>query len=397
MALTELKVKSTKPREKAYKLSDEKGLYLLVQPAGGKLWRFDYRFFGKRKTLALGVYPDVSLQNARDKRDVARKQLSSDPPVDPSVYKLGEKLKHAIHVENSFEAVAREWWESHMQHKADSHKNKVMRRFETYIFPWLGKKSIGEITSPELFAVIQKVVNANLAETAKRCLQTVGQVYRYAVRTGKVSHDITTALTGIISGKRVVNMAAFTDPKDLAAFLRASDAFKGTFTVLCALKLLPLIFCRPGELRKARWREIDFDGAVWRYGVSKTKICHLVPLSKQAISILKDLKNLSGSGEFVFMGGRNPRRPMSEAAINAGIKRMGYCTKTEITGHGFRATARTILHERLRIDPHVIEHQLAHKVPDVLGTAYNRTKFIDVRKVMMQTWADYLDEIKVTL
>lgn len=387
-------IKNAKPKEKPYKMSDEKGLYLLIQPSGGKLWRFDYRFYGKRKTLALGSSPDVTLSNARDKRDKARSLLALDPPVDPSENRKAEKVSKNTSGANSFEVVAREWWQLHMKNKAPAHKDKVIRRFELYLFPWIGSAPIADITAPQILQVVKRIENLNKLETAHRALQTAGQVFRYAAQTGRAIRDITADLKGALPPTSIKHMAAFTDPEEISELLRAIDGFNGTLTVQCALKLSPLVFVRPSELRQAKWEDINLDLGEWRYLVSKTKTDHLVPLSIQAIKILRTIQPLSGHGEYVFQGGHSPLRPMSEAAINAALKRLGYNTQTQITGHGFRAMARTILHERLNIDPHIIEHQLAHSVPDALGAAYNRTKFIEQRKVMMQQWADYLDELK---
>ena len=387
-------INNAKPKDKPYKLADEKGLYLFIQATGSKLWRFDYRFLGKRKTLALGSYPDVSLSHARDKRDKARNLLSIDPPIDPSENRKAERSSKLLSSENSFEVIAREWWQTHMKNKAASHKNKVIRRFELYLFPWIGSKPITDITAPQMLQVVKRIETLNKLETAHRALQTAGQVFRYAVQTGRAIRDVTVDLKGALPPTSIKHMAAFTEPKQISELLRAIDGFGGTLTVQCALKLSPLVFVRPSELRQAKWRDIDLDAGEWRYLVSKTKTDHLVPLSTQAIDILRTIHPLSGHGEYVFQGGHSPLRPMSEAAINAALKRMGYDTQSEITGHGFRAMARTILHERLSIDPHIIEHQLAHKVPDALGAAYNRTKFIEQRKLMMQQWADYLDELK---
>ena len=394
MPLTSIAINNAKPKDKPYKLSDEKGLYLFIQNTGSKLWRFDYRFWGKRKTLALGSYPEVTLAHAREKRDKARSLLANDPPIDPSENRKAEKISNQIGVENSFEVIAREWWQTHMKNKAETHKNKVIRRFELYLFPWIGNKPISEITAPQLLQVVKRVESLNKLETAHRTLQTAGQVFRYAVQSGRAIRDVTADLKGALPAARVKHMAAFTETKDVAELLRAIEAFNGTFTVLCALKLAPLLFVRPGELRMAKWRDINLDKAEWKYLVTKTKTDHLVPLSKQAVAILRDLHQYSGHREYVFPGGHSPLRPMSEAALNAALKRMGYDTQVQITGHGFRAMARTILHEQLNIDPHIIEHQLAHSVPDNLGSAYNRTKFIDQRKIMMQQWADYLDMLK---
>jgi integrase len=245
-----------------------------------------------------------------------------------------------------------------------------------------------------MLETLRRIEKQNKVETAHRTLQTAGQVFRYAVQTGRAIRDVTADLKGALPATTVKHMAAFTEPKDVAELLRALDAFNGSLTVQCAIKLAPLVFVRPSELRMAKWADIDLDDGSWQYLVSKTKTDHIVPLSTQAIAILHEIHPVSGHGKYVFQGGHSPLKPMSESAINAALKRMGYDTQKDITGHGFRAMARTILHERLNIDPAIIEHQLAHKVPDNLGSAYNRTKFIEQRKIMMQAWADYLDELK---
>ncbi len=392
MALTDIAIRSAKAKEKPYKLSDSGGLFILIATTGGKLWRYSYRFDGKQKTLALGSYPDTGLKEARERHAAARKILAAG--VDPNENRKNETAAKKLSAANSFELVAREWWQSYMKSKADSHKEKVIRRFELYVFPWLGKKPISEITAPQFLEVIKRIEKQNIAETAKRTLQTAGQVFRYAVQNGMIERDITADLKGALAATTVKHMAAFTEPKDVAELLRALDGFKGTLTVQCAIRLAPLVFVRPSELRMAKWSDINLEAATWQYLVSKTKTNHIVPLSTQAVAILRELHPLSGQGEYVFQGGHSPLKPMSESAINAALKRMGYDTRTQITGHGFRAMARTILHERLNIDPAIIEHQLAHKVPDTLGQAYNRTKFLDQRTLMMQTWADYLDGLK---
>ena len=394
MALSNTAIINAKAAEKPYKLYDTDGLYLQVTPQGGKWWRLKYRFGGKEKLLSLGTYPDISLSQARQKREDAKKLLAID--IDPSENRKQSKANNKLNTENSFELVAREWWQSHMKNKADSHKEKVIRRFELYLFPWIGKKPISSITAPQMLETLRRIEKQNKVETAHRTLQTAGQVFRYAVQTGRAVRDVTADLKGALPATTVKHMAAFTEPKDVAELLRAFDAFNGTLTVQCAIKLAPLVFVRPSELRMAKWADIDLEAGKWQYLVSKTKTDHLVPLSTQAIAILRELHPVSGHGEYVFQGGHSPLKPMSESAVNAALKRMGYDTKTQITGHGFRAMARTILHERLNIDPAIIEHQLAHKVPDTLGSAYNRTKFIEQRKVMMQSWADYLDELKVS-
>ena len=390
--LTVTAVNNAKPKDRPYKLSDEKGLYLFVQTGGSKLWRFDYRFQGKRKTLALGAYPDIPLADARERRDSARKQLAND--IDPSESKKAAKASNLEASANSLEVIAREWAASYFKNKSDSHQERTMRRLENYIFPWLGNKPISEINAPQVLEAVKRIEKLNKLETAHRTLQATSQVFRYAVQTGRALRDPCVDLRGALPATVVKHMAAFTEPKEIAELLRAIDGFTGSFTVQTALRLSPLVFTRPSELRTAKWADIDLDANEWRYRVSKTNTMHLVPLSKQAAKLFADMHPLSGHGEFVFQGGHDPKKPMSAAAINAALKRMGYDTQQDITAHGFRAMARTILHERLNIDPHIIEHQLAHKVPDTLGAAYNRTKFIEQRTAMMQAWADYLDELK---
>jgi len=392
MSLSDTAIRNAKPTEKVFKMYDQQGLFIQITPSGGKWWRFKFRFNGKENLLSLGTYPEVSLKMAREKRDDARRLLAEG--VNPSEQRKAYKASKRNNATNSFESIAREWLASHMRNKADSHKSKVQRRLEIYIFPWVGNKPINELTAPEILDAVKRIERLGIIETAHRALQTTGQVFRYAVQTGRAQRDVTADLRGALPPTSVKHMPAFTEPEDVAELLRAIDAFKGTFTVQSALRIAPLVFVRPCELRMAKWADIDLEKGEWRYLVTKTKTSHLVPLPKQVIEILKELHPLSGFGEYVFQGGHDPKKPMSDAAINASLKRMGYDTKTQITGHGFRAMARTILHERLDIDPHIIEHQLAHKVPDALGTAYNRTKFIEQRRLMMQQWADYLDELK---
>jgi len=390
--LTVTAINNAKPKDKAYKISDEKGLYLFVQTSGSKLWRFDYRFEAKRKTLALGAYPDLSLAEAREKRDAARKLIAHD--TDPSETKKAVQASKIEASANSLEVIAREWAASYFKNKSASHHDRTLRRIESYIFPWLGKKPISDITAPQILEAVKRIEKLNKLETAHRTLQATSQIFRYAVQTGRALRDPCVDLRGALPATVVKHMAAFTEPKEIAELLRAIDGFTGSFTVQTALRLSPLVFTRPSELRTAKWADIDLETNEWRYRVSKTNTMHLVPLSKQAAKLFADMHPLSGHGEFVFQGGHDPKKPMSAAAINAALKRMCYDTQQDITAHGFRAMARTILHERLNIDPHIIEHQLAHKVPDTLGAAYNRTKFIEQRTAMMQAWADYLDELK---
>lgn len=391
MPLTDVEVRSARPRDKAYRLTDGLGMYLEVSPAGGKYWRFKYRFAGKEKRLALGVYPEVSAKEARMRRDDARRLLANG--VDPGIERRLQKAASVERAANSFEAVAREWFAKQAPGWAASHADKIIGRLENDVFPWLGGRPIAEIKAPEMLAVLRRVEARGALDTAHRVHQNCGQVFRYAVATGRAERDVSTDLRGALPPARHTHFASMTEPADVAGLLRALDGFRGTFVVQCALRLAPLLFVRPGELRTAEWSQFDLEKAQWRYTVSKTRTEHLVPLASQAVAILRELHALTGDRRYVFPG-RDVKKPMSGAAINAALRRMGFDTKTEITGHGFRAMARTILHEQLRFPSEVIEHQLAHKVPDALGTAYNRTKFIDDRVSMMQKWADYLDKLK---
>ena len=392
MSLTDTAIRTAKASEKTQRLFDGGGLYLEISPNGGKWWRLKYRFDGKEKRIGFGVYPDVILKRAREKRDEARALLADG--IDPGENRKAIKATKAERATNSFEVIAREWFDKNKATWAPSHADKIIARLENDVFPWLGGKAIADITAPDVLAVLRRIEGRGTLDTAHRASGNCSQVFRYAIATGRALRDPVPDLRGALPPVVKSNFAAITDPDQVAGLLRAIDAFKGTFVVQCALRLAPLLFVRPGELRKAEWAGFDLDKAEWRYFVTKTKTEHLVPLSKQAVVILREMEPLSGHGRYVFPGARDPQRAMSEAAINAALRRMGYDTKTEITGHGFRAMARTILAEELHQKPEVIEHQLAHAVPDTLGTAYNRTKFLKERRVMMQEWADYLDKLK---
>ncbi len=403
MPITDTELRNAKPRKesgsKPYKLSDERGLYVLVAASGTRLFRFDYTFAGKRKTLALGAYPDVSLAEARKRRDRAREMLAADPPIDPSAVKQIEKLRQRQAAVDSLEAVAREWFVRHLADKAESHKEKVIARLERDVFPYLGRRPVAEIKAPDVLAVARRVEGRGSLDTAHRVVQNIGQVIRYAVATGRAESDPTPALRGALAPVRHTHYAAPTDdPAAVGAILRMFDALTGHPQVIAAVRLLPLLVCRPGELRVMRWDDVDIEGAVWSYRVTKTSIDHVIPLSRQALDILRDLQPLTGHlrGGWVFPGGRSPLKPISDAAINAAMRRLGVDTKDELTGHGWRALLRTFGHERLAMKPEVIETHIAHKAPDSsgLGNAYARMKFIDERRRMMQQWADYLDQLK---
>ena len=391
MSLTDPACRNAKPKDKQYKLSDTKGLYLLVNKSG-KYFRLDYRFAGKRKTLALGVYPDVSLKKARTKRDDAKKMLENG--VDPSHFKKMSKAMRLDSAGNSFEAVAREWIAKKSPGWADSHVNKIIRRLELYVFPWIGNRPIAEITPPELLTVLRRVESKGIFDTAHRVHQNCGQIFRYAVATGRAERDQAADLRGALTSCTSKRMAAITDPKQVGGLLRAIDGYSGHFVTKCALRLAPLVFVRPGELRHAEWSEIDLDNAEWRIPAEKMKMKeqHIVPLSIQALEILQEIFPLTGNDKYVFPSIRTASRPMSNNTILAALRRMGFA-KEEMTGHGFRATASTILHEQgWKSD--VIERQLAHGERNAVKAAYNHAEHLPERRKMMQTWADYLDELR---
>ena len=391
MPLTDTAIRNAKPAEKPVKLFDERGLYLEISPTGGKWWRLKYRFDGKEKRLSLGVYPDVSLKDARERRDAARKLLADG--TNPSENRKAQKSARADRVANSFDVVAREWFAKYSATWAKDHGNRIIRRLDRDIFPWIGGRPVAEIAGPELLTVVRRIEDRGALETAHRALGNCGQVFRYAVATGRAERDPSGDLRGALPPVKGEHFAATTDPKRVGEILRALDGYQGTLTVRCALHLAPLVFVRPGELRKAEWGDIDLGAQEWRYTVTKTNTPHIVPLSRQAVEILRELQPLTGRGRFVFPGARSNERPMSDNAILAAMRRMGI-GKEEMSGHGFRAVARTILDEVLGVRPDYIEHQLAHAVRDPNGRAYNRTAHLPERRKMMQQWADYLDKLK---
>lgn len=391
MPLTAIAIQKAKIGDKTVRLFDGGGLYLELTPTGGKWWRLKYRFDGKEKRLSLGVYPEVSLRLARARRDDARKLLAEG--IDPSENRKAQKTARADRAANSVETVAREWYAKYSPTWAQNHGNRILRRLERDIFPWIGGRPIAEVTAPELLAVIRRIEARGALETAHRALANCGQFWRYAIATGRAERDLSADLRGALPPVKGEHFAAITDPKRAAELLRAIDGYQGTETVRHALRLAPLVFVRPGELRNAEWAHFDLDTAEWRYTVSKTKTEHIVPLSTQAVAILRDLHKLTGEGRYLFPGARSIKRPMSDNAILAGLRRMGIA-KDEMSGHGFRAMARTILDEVLGVRPDYIEHQLAHAVRDPNGRAYNRTAHLPERHKMMQQWADYLDKLK---
>lgn len=386
MPLTHTAIRHAKPSEKSYRLYDGAGLYLEISPAGGKWWRFKYRFAGKEKRLSLGVWPEVSLGEARERREAARRQVANG--IDPSAAR--QASKHAPG--DSFEAVAREWYAKRVPTWAPSHSTRVLRLFEADVFPWLGARPIGAIKAPELLAVVQRIEARGAVETAHRALQKCGQVFRYAVATGRADRDPSGDLRGALPPVKEGHFAAVTDPARVGELLRAIDGYQGTMVVRCALRLAPLVFVRPGELRRAQWADIDLDAALWIYTASKTGTPHTVPLAPQAVAILREVQPLTGRGRYVFPSARTAERPMSDNTILAALRRLGI-PADEMSGHGFRAMARTILDEVLGFRPDWIEQQLAHAVRDPLGRAYNRTAHLEGRRQMMVAWADYLERL----
>lgn len=396
-------ISKSKPKEKDYKLADGDGMYLLVTVSGGKLWRYDYRFDGRRKTMALGQYPAVSLAEARQRREDVRKLLANG--VDPASVKKAQKQAGEDRAADSFEVIGREWYSAYQQQWTPGHATKLLSRMEKEIFPYIGATPIEEIKAPDVLKVLKRIESRGILETAHRVKTIISQVLRYAIAHGRrADRDCTADLKGALPPASAKHFGALTDPKDVAPLLRAMDGFSGSFVVKCALQLAPVLFCRPGELRCMEWAEVDLDAAEWNIPVEKMKLkaqtkldrkgqYHLVPLSSQAVQILKELHPLTCHSKYVFPSHRSPLRPMSENAITAALRRLGY-TGSEMTGHGFRATARTILDEVLGFRPDIIEHQLAHAVKDANGRAYNRTSFLGDRRRMMQVWADYLDGLK---
>ena len=391
MPLNDLKVRTSKPKEKPYKLSDIDGLYLLVTEKGHKWWRFRYRFDGKEKLLSLGTYPEISLADARTRRHEARKQLAHG--IDPGAVRKAQKQAATAETE-TFEVITREWHTKFTPTWTSGYAEKLLSALERDVFPWIGARPIKELKAPELLAVLRRIEGRAL-ETAHRMRGLLGQIFRYAVATGRAERDPAADLRGALPQPKERHYPAIVDPKEVAPLLRAIDGYKGDFITKCALRLAPMLFCRPGELRQAEWSEINLDESVWNIPAEKMKMkqTHIVPLSRQAVAILTDLKPLTGTSRYVFPSLRTSKRPMSNNTVNAALRRMGY-DKDTMTGHGFRAMARTILDEVLQVNPNVIEAQLAHKVPDRLGTAYNRTIHLAGRRQAMQRWADYLDELK---
>lgn len=391
MALTDTAIRNAKPQGKPTKLADGDGLYLLLNPNGSKWWRLDYRFDGKRKTLSMGVYPDVPLKLARERREVARALIAAG--ADPGEQRKSEKQAKAEAGSNTFEALAREWMATRGKEWTESYTSKTKSALERNAFPSIGSKPITEITAPDLLAMLRAIESRGVVDMAHRIQQHCGAVFRYAIATGRAIADPVPSLRGALSIVKQEHYAAITDPAEYAELLRAIDNYRGEATTKVAMQLLALTFQRTKEVRFAEWSQFDLDAALWRIPaeIMKMREAHIVPLSRQAVEALKRLQPLTGGGRLVFPSSTSRERPISENTVVYALARMGY--KGRMTGHGFRSTASTLLNEQgYRHD--VIERQLAHAERNAVRAAYNRAEYLPERKQMMQEWADYLEKLK---
>ncbi len=389
--LTAARLRALKPKTKLYRVADTAGLCIEVQPQGSRYWRLRYRFAGKERMVSLGVYPETSLSEARRKRDKARELIAQG--IDPSAKRRQDRLTAHVIADSTFQAVALEWLDGR-GNLAKVTQGKIMWLLTSHAFPWLGSQPVGKITAPELLAVLRRLEALGKLETTQRLKQVCGQVFRYAIATGLAERDPAADLRGALRTTKTRHHASITDPAKVGALLRAIDGLQGSLVVACAVKLAPLLFVRPGELRHAEWSEIDLDAALWRIPGEKMKMgeTHMVPLSTQAVAILHELHPLTGSGRYVFPSIRAVSNPMSENTVTAALRRLGY-TGDEMTGHGFRSMASTLLHEQGWASD-VIERQLAHAERNKVKAAYNYAEYLPERTRMMQAWSDYLDGLR---
>lgn len=389
--LTDKTIKSLVPGDKKTRHFDAGGLYLEVAPSGGKWWRLKFRYGGKEKRLSLGTYPTISLKEARERRDEAKKLLANG--IDPSAARKEEKAE-ARAAGETFEVIAREWHGSFLKGLTERSASEILHRIERDVFPWVGHKPVREVTAPDLLAVVRRIESRGAPETARRVLQYLSRIGRYAVATGRAERDAAADLRGALPPANKKHFSTLTDPKDVAALLRAIDTYQGSYIVLCALKLAPLVFVRPGELRKAEWAEFNLDEAEWRIPAERMKMreLHIVPLSQQCVTILKELQPLTGSGKYLFPSIRSVARPISENTLNGALRRLGY-TKEEICAHGFRSMASTLLNEQ-GWNRDAIEKQLSHGERDAIRASYNFAQYLPERRKMMQGWADFLEGLK---
>lgn len=390
--LTAVQVQNAKPKDSMYKMFDGGGLFLQVNPSGGKYWKKKYRKAdGKEGLLTFGGYPEISLEQARRMRDEARAQRASG--LDPGIVRQEEKAERRTRASNTFEAVSREWMEVHATKvKAQTlHIYRVL--LEKSVFPLIGKRPIAEMKAPDFLALLRRLEEQKQLYSVKRISIVCGMIMRFAVAAGKAEADPTPALRGSLKAHKTKHLAAMTDPKQVGRLLRTIDAYPGSFVVSTALKIAPYVFVRPGELQHARWEDIDFDACEWRYTTSKTNTPHIVPLVPQVMKLLQELYAFTGNGEWVFPSQRQKGGPMGKTSMLAALRSMGIRDE-EMTPHGFRAMARTLLDEVLGERYELIEHQLAHMVRDPNGRAYNRTVHLAERRRMMERWAQYLDELR---
>ncbi|MGZ8182794.1 MAG: tyrosine-type recombinase/integrase [Methylobacter sp.] len=390
MPLSDTAIKNAKTAAKPYKMQDEKGMYLLVHPNGGKYFRYNYRFNNKRLTLSLGVYPATSLKEARDKRDTAIKQIAGG--INPGITR---KIEKAGSIENTFKAIAEDFLMTKQREWSASHHKHMKECFERDVYPWLGNRPLKELSAVEVLTTLRRIVDRGAIETAARTKQFIGQAIRYGIATGRAERDVTQDLRGALPSPVKGHYPAITEPKPLAQLLRDIDTYSGNFVVRTALQLQPLIFARPANLAKAEWSEFDLDAAEWRIAADKMKMkdAHIVPLSTQAIALLRDIHPLTGNQQYVFASnqGKNGEKHISRESIGAAIRRMGY--QGQHTAHGFRTTASTLLHEH-GFHSDMIERQLSHAERNQVKAAYNRAQHLPERRLMMQQWSDYLDGLK---
>lgn len=388
--LTETAIKAARPKEKPYKLNDGRGLVLLVNPNGTRYWRFRFQFEKREQMLSLGIYPDTSLKRARERLDECRRLVADG--VNPCHKRMAERQAGA----ETFEAVAREWFAKQEPNWAKSHSSKVLDRMQADLFPWLGSRPVGTITAPELLACLRRIEARGAIDTAHRAHQNAGQIFRYAVATGRAMRDPSGDLRGALARVKKGHFASIIEPEKIGELLRTIDSYHGSLVVRCALQFAPLVFVRPGELRGAEWNEFDLGKAEWRIKAErmKARVQHIVPLSTQALAVLEEMQPYSGDTRFVFPSELTWTRPMSENTVNAGLRRMGY-PKEVMTGHGFRSMASTLLNEQ-GWNRDAIERQLAHGERDAVRAAYNYAQHLPERRKMMQAWADYLDSLRAS-
>jgi integrase len=391
MSLTHYALLNARPREKHYRLSDGQGLYLQVSPKGRKWWRFKYRFGGRENCLSVGTFPAVALKTARQRCLELRAQLAAG--VDPAAERRLAKQRRA-RKDESFEVLAREWYATFSRNWTPSHGDRVLRRLESYVFPWIGKVPIREVTAMNVLECLRRLEQQNTHETARRVLRYCSQTLRYAIITGRAETDVLSQLRGALAPRKTQHLASIKDPKQVGALLRAIDGYDGRLVTKFALRLAPLVFVRPGELRQAAWKDFDFLQREWRIPADQMKARqpHIVPLSSQAMALLRELQPLTGATPFVFPGERAADRPMSNNTLNAALRRLGY-GREDMTTHGFRSMASTLLNE-LGWNTDAIERQLAHGERDGVRAVYNYAQYLPERRQMMQAWSDYLDHLR---